>query len=184
MTELLPYENLFIPGARSAIPTEMQRQMLSGQYMGYMGFAPSIAIRGALSPEEGMADLSVRGLLPSAGVPAAFVGTSTPATGLPGIIDTIGRVGGVISILRDVIGGEEVKKLPSEILKNYPLPGILDIFATVVAQKKRRRMNYLNPYALGRAMRRVKGFSKFARKTVHITTHMRMKRAPRARKRR
>ena len=41
--------------------------------------------------------------------------------------------------------------------------------------KKHRRMNVLNPYALRRSMRRVKGFAKFASKAITFTHRHKMK---------
>lgn len=46
---------------------------------------------------------------------------------------------------------------------------------TASGLRKRRRLNVLNPRALRRSMRRVQGFSKFARKSFILEKRVRMK---------
>lgn len=108
-------------------------------------------------------------------VPAAPLRLSQPptrtGTGSVTLLRTAGQValtigiGEAISrgwnILRDVVG---------RLYATDPATG------TVAYIRKRRRMNPLNPRALRRALTRVKGFERFARRSISVTKRVKVKR--------
>lgn len=121
-----------------------------------------------------------------------------PAVGLTGLISQGLQIAG--PIIQKVLGtgaGQSVVKVGSQVLGKLagPLAGGAAIGAgsalteEIIKQlttgslpgifggrKKRRRINVLNPRALRRSMRRVQGFSKFARKSFILEKRVKMKR--------
>lgn len=119
-----------------------------------------------------------------------------PAVGLTGLISQGLQIAG--PIIQKVLtsgAGQQVVKVGSQILSKVAGPaaagagigagsalteeiikrlttGTLPGFG---GAKKRRRINVLNPRALRRSMRRVQGFSKFARKSFILEKRVKMK---------
>lgn len=194
------YSGVAVPRGRA--PTTEELQLGSALQQQHEVFAAGAqayeaAIRSAPISKVGEAPMIQLGNS-SMFVPGDFSGSLPGSSGGSGsaILEIIGQgIGLTTEILRNRNSNVAMSQLPSVPATIGPaiaggaagaVGGVLvqkgiDLFLTgpnVVNDKKRRRMNVLNPYALGRSMRRVRGFAKFARKTIQLTSRVKMKRAP------
>jgi hypothetical protein len=132
-----------------------------GGYFMPTSVAPSLSVTGLISQGLGLLGPIIQGLVKS------------PAAGV--VATTAGKVAGAITKTVGVgVGVGAGASLTDEIIKRMTTgQGISGIG---LGGRKRRRINVLNPRALRRSMRRVQGFSKFARKSFILEKRVKMKR--------
>jgi len=110
---------------------------------------------------------------------AVVAGGSAVATRVataPPIAPPAGSIGGAISFPGGVsISGALVPGLPGAIAAGGQPAGFHLDKATRSRWVRNRRMNVANPRALRKAMRRVQGFEKLAKRTIQFTRRVRIK---------
>lgn len=134
----------FLPG--TGAPT------LPGDLGGFGGFLPPILdLIGGFLPGGQQPDVSVD-----------FPGSGIPTQRFPTMAGQVRMVNGKC-VITQVYPGPRVVNRRARIVGCGPN-------GQPICTPASRRMNALNPHALGRALRRAKAFAKFARKSVKITT--------------
>lgn len=123
-----------------------------------------------------------------AAVPTGFGFTNVPGGGSSGNVWAdiatagIGLVGQIINRQPAAPSFTRLPPIPNVTLERTDIArqGRQQGFDTTLpAMRRRRRMNVTNSRALRRAMRRVQGFAKFAKKTITFTQRVKMKKTRR-----
>lgn len=113
---------------------------------------------------------------PVGAVLAGGAGAVAAGAGRPPALPPPGTIGGAVSFPGGVtVSGALVPGLPAAVAAGGQPAGYHLDKATRSRWVRNRRMNVANPRALRKAMRRVQGFEKLAKRTIQFTRRVRMK---------